>query len=306
MRSLLVPLDGSAFAERVLPLAMSLAGATGAKVRLALVHVPHPVIGGDAGPVPTPDFDLRVREEEYLAAKAAALDPKGRGVVSTAHLDGDPGPALEAEAHRGHDDLVVMATHGRGAFSRFWLGSVADYLVRHLELPILLVRPQDGDGPVAQYPFRKVLVPLDGSALAEQAIDLALDLGHQGSATPPALVLVSVIEPVLGAGEPGLPFAVPIEPRILEEHRRTAEERLRRATERLEARGIGVEARVVTAAGVGAAIVQEAADAGVDLIAMMTHGERGLRRMVLGSVADKVVRGATVPILLRRPGSGGG
>jgi nucleotide-binding universal stress UspA family protein len=298
MRSILVPLDGSRFAERVLPLAAQLADSHHASIRLALVHTPHPVLGSDGGPGMVPDLELRNREAEYLTAQMALLDPEGGRQVSTVHLDGDPGPALEAEAHRASVDLVVIATHGRGAFSRFWLGSVADYLVRHLGVPILLVRPAEEGASQPQFPFNHVLVPLDGSALAEQAIEPALALG---TGAAPRFTLMSVIEPVLGVGEPGLPFAVPVDPRLFDEHRRGAELRLTAAAERLGGRGVQVETSLVTAAGVGAAIVEEAQRVGAGLISMMTHGDRGLRRLMLGSVADKVLRGATVPILLGRP-----
>lgn len=301
MRSILVPLDGSSFAERVLPLAVQLAEGHGASIRLALVHTPHPIVGGEAGPGVVPDFDLRAREAEYLTSQADTIDPDKRGMVSTVHLDGDPGPALEAEVRRASVDLVVMATHGRGAFSRFWLGSVADYLVRHLEVPVLLIRPGQEAGSDSHYPFRHVLVPLDGSTLAEQAIEPALALAGGGSSTPPLLTLVTVVEPVLGVGEPGLPFAVPIEPRLFDEHRRAAEARLQVVASRLAARGIVVNTAVATDPGVAGAIVSEAERAGAGLISMMTHGDRGLRRLVLGSVADKVLRGATMPILLGRP-----
>jgi len=270
------------------------------------VHTPHPVIGGDAGPVPVPDMDIRAREREYLASLSRRMGlPEGLA-IDHVQLEGDPGPALEGEVRRGRDDMVVMATHGRGTFSRMWLGSVADFLVRHLEVPVLMLRPdtpqvEGGGDPSATLPFGHVLIPLDGSELAERILEPALELMRLSAVRPSKVTLLTVVEPVLGGGEAGLPFAVPLDPALLQEHRAIAERRLRVVAERLSAGGVVVDTQVVSAAGAGAAIAAEAGRLGARLIAMTTHGERGLRRLVLGSVADKVVRSSHIPTLVFRP-----
>ena len=300
-----MPLDGSEFAERVLPLAAEIATAAGARLRFALVHTPHPVIGGDAGPVPISDIDLRAKEGEYLTGLCRRVGlPEGLQ-VDQVQLEGDPGPALEGEVRRGQDDLVVMATHGRGTFSRMWLGSVADFLVRHLEVPVLLLRPDglraEGEGGPTDFPFGHVLIPLDGSELAERILPPALELMRLSTSGPSRVTLLTVVEPVLGGGEAGLPFAVPLDPTLLQEHRAIAEGRLSLVAQRLAAQGVTVDTQVVSATGAGAAIAAEAERVGARLIAMTTHGERGLRRLVLGSVADKVVRSSHIPTLVFRP-----
>ncbi len=270
------------------------------------MHTPHPVIGGDAGPVPVPDMDIRAREREYLASLSRRMGlPEGLA-IDHVQLEGDPGPALEGEVRRGRDDMVVMATHGRGTFSRMWLGSVADFLVRHLEVPVLMLRPdtpqvEGGGDPSATLPFGHVLIPLDGSELAERILEPALELMRLSAVRPSKVTLLTVVEPVLGGGEAGLPFAVPLDPALLQEHRAIAERRLRVVAERLSAGGVVVDTQVVSAAGAGAAIAAEAGRLGARLIAMTTHGERGLRRLVLGSVADKVVRSSHIPTLVFRP-----
>jgi nucleotide-binding universal stress UspA family protein len=113
--------------------------------------------------------------------------------------------------------------------------------------------------------------------------------------------LLSVVEPVLGAGEPGLAVAIPLNPELLEEQRRIAEHRLAGVQERLRAKALRVEARVITKTRPAEAILEAADRERVDLIAMTTHGEGGLRRLLLGSVAYKVVRGSHVPVLVLRP-----
>lgn len=301
--SILVPLDGSEFAESVLPIAAGLARGAGARLRLALVHQPHPLAGGEAGPVPVPDLDLRVRETEYLGRVAARLEDEDGPEVLSVFADGEPGPALEDLVRSGGDSLVVMATHGRGAFSRFWLGSTADYLVRHLDVPVLLVRPGASGAVDPTLPLRHAVVPLDASSLSERVLEPAMELLRLAGPGIRQITLVHVIEPVLGVGEPGLPFAVPIEPQLFARHQGEVERRLHRVAERLrgELEGLEVEVTVVSSALAAPAIVETATARGARFIAMTTHGQRGLRRVVLGSVTDKVVRSAECPVLVFRP-----
>ena len=92
-----------------------------------------------------------------------------------------------------------MTTHGRGPLARAWLGSVADELVRKTPIPILLTRPQEAKPVLDQAPvLRRVLIPLDGSSFAEQAMDPALALG---SLTEAEYILVRVIEPMIRGGD---------------------------------------------------------------------------------------------------------
>lgn len=294
-KSVLVPLDGSQFAEAALPLAALTARRLDASVRLALVHVPGTPPGDDAASI---DVAVQERERGYLAATASRLDPAGVVVPELTLLEGQPGPALAQELERRPADLVVMATHGRGAVSRMWLGSVADYLVRHLHGPILLVRPREGEPIYGSTRLEEVLIPLDTSTASEQVIEIALAIGGPAA----RMTLVHVVEPVLGVAEPALPFPMPMDPKLLEDLRRMAQARLDRVADRLRERGLGVVTRVLTGTGAAGMILEEAARGRYDLIAMTTHGEGGLRRMLVGSVADKVIRGADVPVLTLRPG----
>jgi nucleotide-binding universal stress UspA family protein len=298
VRSIFVPLDGSPFAEAALPLATSVARRAKARIRLALVHPAAPGVGlgGEAAAIAPV---VREREATYLAAMAERLGPGAS--VEVVHLDGHPGAALAAEVERGDDDLIVMATHGRGALSRMWLGSVADYLVRHVTVPLLLVRPGKDQPAYEGVRFSHVLVPLDASVTSEAILDPAmtlLDLAGDGLSR---VTLLTVLEPVFAAGEPGLPVALPLDPNLMEEQSRIAEKRLQSLVARLRSEGVEVDARVVTAATSPSAILELAEGENVDLIALTTHGEGGLRRVLVGRVADKVIRGAHVPVLVLRP-----
>src|SRR5262249_13166269 len=119
------------------------------------------------------------------------------GVSVTAQvLQGEVAETLCRQAAEAGADLVVMATHGRGPFGRFWLGSVADELIRHLHLPILLVRPEEAEVDLSRNALpSRVLVPLDGTELAEQILEPAVAL----AALLPAaeVTLLRVIKPVV-------------------------------------------------------------------------------------------------------------
>src|SRR5262249_30980903 len=145
IRSILMPLDGSTFGEHALPLAASLARSAGATLYLVHVHqvLPPETIAGVAV-MDSVDLHMRQDERAYLADVARRLRHAGPVAVEIALMDGEVVPALREYAQQQFIDLVVMSTHGRGALGRFWLGSVADELLRELPRPAILIRPHDG------------------------------------------------------------------------------------------------------------------------------------------------------------------
>jgi nucleotide-binding universal stress UspA family protein len=197
-------------------------------------------------------------------------------------------------------DLVVMTTHGRGAFSRFWLGSVTDELARRLPVPMLLVRPgQAGEAPDKVPDLRHILIPLDGTAVAEQVLLPATEVG---SLTQADYTLLRVVPPatVIGFDAAGVAmggFTPPAEENLALE----ARDYLDRVAARLRSQGHPVSTAIAIGQPPALAILAEAQDRGMDLVAMETHGRKGLTRLMLGSVADKVVRGSPLPVLVHRP-----
>jgi nucleotide-binding universal stress UspA family protein len=212
-------------------------------------------------------------------------------------LDGSITEAIQDRAVACGADLVVLTTHGRGAFSRFWLGSVADTLVRHAPLPILLVRPQETAPDLSQEPvLSEILIPLDGSALSEQILPRAIALGSLGHAT---YTLLQVVEPALGGFGTEL-YGATVDEQALVQARAQAQSYLDQVAMRLRAEGLRVHTVVLL--GLPAqAILEYTRTHAVDVVALATHGRSGVRRLLLGSVADKVVRGADIPVLLQRP-----
>ena len=297
--SLLVPLDGSPQSERALPVALALARCSAAEVELVHVHEP-PTVPGLA-PMYDTRFDVEVREtmRAELEATAERLRQAADVPVRTTFLDGSIAPTLEAHAALRRPELVVMTTHGRGGLSRLWLGSVADALVRHAGVPVLLVRgewfpPADAADPV----FRHVLVPLDGSSHAEAVLDYAVRLGAPSAMT---WTLLTVVAPRLITARPYPGTSTPADHDDLDERRHEAQTYLDRIATELRRAGTAVTTRVAVHLQVAPGILEAAAAERADLVALATHGRGAIPRLVLGSVANKVVRGAETSVLVLRP-----
>lgn len=298
-RSLLIPLDGSQFGEHALPLARAIACQSGATLHLVHVHVVRMPISVDAIPIFDEAIDAqdRAREQAYLDALARRISSDGAVRITTAVLDDPIAGALQSYAATHAIDLVVMTTHGRGAFSRFWLGSVADTLVRCAPMPILLIRPQETAPDLAQTPaIKHILVPLDMSALAEQVLPPTAALG---ALTEAAITLLHVIVPDAAGYETDWPIVRP-EVGVLAAICAATQSYLARIAERLGAQSLVVHTAVIGGQP-APAILEYAHEHVIDLIALATHGRSGAARILLGSIADKIVRGATTPVLLYRP-----
>jgi nucleotide-binding universal stress UspA family protein len=310
LEHLLVPLDGSRFAEQALPRAVSLATGSGGSIRL--VSVSQLPTGRRDAPVGTvPESGDRAgavtRTERYLDAVASDLRERDAGVeVSTQVLPpGNVVASLRQEMVEQRTDLVVMTTHGRGPLSRAWLGSVADGLVRTSQRPILLIRPADdaegvADDPAsspASAPFRRVLLPLDGSSVAEQILDHAAALARISNA---GIHLVRIVSPVRGGAFPYV--AAPArEPEATEDRIQAAGDELEAVAERLRRRDVPAEVEIKVHGQAAAGILEAVRTTEADVVAMSTRGRGGVERLILGSVADKVIRGASVPVLVHRP-----
>jgi len=309
---ILACVDGSAFAEQVVPTAVSLAERAGATLELVLVREPMPAWAAvpDLGPT---EVQARQAEERYLADLADRIRGTSKVPLETSLLEplttsqmsafavrqgltGDllnrpVAAAIALHASARQAGLVVLGTHGRGAFSRFWLGSVADEVARSVSMPVLLLRPEPGAAP-APATLRHLLVPLDRSPLAEAALAAAAALAKLTGAKLTLFHAVEMVSPFPDQPAPG---------GVAEYWRASGAAYLAEQAERLRAEGLTVEYTAAVSAGPAEAITGAAAQVGADAIAMATHGARGVRRLLLGSVADRVVRSTQLPVLLVRP-----
>ncbi len=299
-QSLLVPLDGSEFSERTLPIAHGLARATGASLHLAHVHVSHApdhflsntqfqYEGLDLS-----EYETRQREEEkaYLTEVVSRFPDSS---VDSALLEGNVADQIAAYATEVGADMMVMTTHGHTGVSRMWLGSVADALIRHTTLPVFLVHPGcEAYVPEDVRSLKHILVPLDGSELSMSILPSATTLAKAIGARLTLLHVVASTA-VLGAR------VFPLMPDDITPALAAAHERLEGIADGLAAEGLEVSVHIQEHEAPARAIAALGEGLGADLVALATHGYGGLKRALLGSVADKVLRSSSVPLLVKRP-----
>lgn len=292
---ILVPLDGSELAEKALDYAAELVDKTGAG--LVLLHVCH-----------SEGRYTRSMHQAYLdyTAERAGRRLAGAGAEATAVGSvvrvGDPATEVLRWAHENPASIIVMLTHGRSGISRWVMGSVADKVVRHSTVPVRLVRHV----AVGRFPFtagasdKRILVLLDGSEAAEQALPYAVDHAKMFDAE---LTLLRVCEaPFISSDYPEAVMALTWEEHVeritsLEEHR--CGSYLNEVTARLQ--GLGLKVKAASLLGKPAQAILEYLDHNeFDLVAMTTHGRSGVARWTLGSVAGKVLGETRAPVLLIR------
>lgn len=297
---ILLPVDGSTFSEHALPYALHAARTAGAGVILTLVHDRQTPIATDLvmrDAIDEWEEKQAQHEAAYLDALAERLNQEHGIAVRPLLLSGEVVPALEREVRVHEIDLVVMTTHGRAGLARAWLGSVADALIRRLEVPVLLVRPGE-DEPQARLPedgYRHVLIALDGSEQAERAIEPALALA---AAPATRFTLLRMAAPPAAVTSPYLPHAARITHDETEQRTAESQQYLDGMVARLKERGRDVLAVTTVDYHAAHAILRYADDNDIDLIAMSTHGRSPISRLVLGSTTDKVVRASAVPVLV--------
>lgn len=289
-----VPVDGSTFAEWALPMALKLASVLRASLEVFSVYDDEPAVGG------WPLSPERVRQtldeyqDELVARIAAASDVP----VAAAVVGGSVGKTVVEYIQRSDPLLVVMSTHGRGPLSRAWMGSVADRVIRFATMPVLLVRPEEEGTPdcASPPPLQTLLVALDGSERAEAGLEWATRLGRAVDAS--YVIVRAVPEPHVVSSY--LPHTIKERERALERGRIEADEYLTAVRDRLADAGYDVRSEVSVGGSVSGDILRLASHLPADLVVVTTHGRSGLARVVLGSVSDKVVRGADRPVLVIR------
>lgn len=304
MKRILVPLDGSEFAEGAIRPAEALARKHGAEIHLASIvsEVPPAPLAAEAGELIAQWLDdEEKRMTEYLRKVTAEIVARSPALRVEAHTQVGPvTKSLEIMADELDADLVVMTTHGRGTFQRAWLGSIADRLLRRMAHPLLLIKEGPDGVPLfgdSGSPAR-VLVPLDGSEAAERALDVLAQVLWTGH--PAHLILASVVAEGFPLANVYLPHEVSDEAERAKRKER-AEAYLEEVARRVGADGFAaVETRVLEADEPAHGLLRFCEANGVDLITLSTHGRGGVSRFFLGSVADKLVRGTDVPVLVTR------
>ena len=275
---LLVPLDATVESAVALPLAKTLASATGADVTLLRV-----VESRSVEPIAAANLGLIAHE----LAGAVPVEPVVRM--------GDPADKIVREAKARKCDLIVMATHGRSGVGRALLGSVTERVLASSPAPVLALRP----GGQRVSGIQKLLVPVDGTPGGAVARGAALGLARHTGAVLQLLQVVVAIPAYVYDSLPGATVGGYVDAMWDDDALTGAQSYVDALVARLTSDGIAAEGRAVYGA-VPETIVRVAEGEGADMIVMSTHALTGPARAALGSVADAVVRTSSRPVLLVR------
>ena len=294
---IMAPTDGSDAELPALEVALKLARRFDAELRLVRVETPPVVVDPRSGPGVLEQTEeslveaRRIREKK-LEALAAQLGKRGASRIVSSLESGRIEETLRDYADRFGVDLIVMSSHARGGLQRLNLGSVTDYLIRNTDIPTLVVRPSHSSS--RNGPFERVIVPLDGSPLAEQVIPHVKALTEGSSAS---VNLVRVLRPVTYSQkqimQPGLPW--------WDDAVAEAESYLDRIAGSFRDTGLSVTKEVLMGDDVAAVILEYCARAGTDLLAIATHGVGGIKRLMFGSIADEITRRSPTSVLVFHP-----
>lgn len=316
---LLVPLDGSERAERALPVAERIARANKGRITLIqAMSLPLPI----GAPYDTAALSAYSIEQGEAEATAYLTRIAGRPLLSglqveTVAATGGPALSILDTAREQGVDLIVLCSHGRTGPARWVLGSVAAHVARQSPVPVLVLREQGPalahPHPAAERPLR-VLVPLDGSPFAEAALVPAaeLALALTGSGDPDsvprraerAAIHLTVVLPPSDLDRENLPDTLAFDG--ARAYLRSTADHLRETFPRLSvtwsvASGLDVADALLRVAATGEDTAGAMPGGRSDLIAMATHGRSGIARWTLGSIADRVLQGTKLPLLMVRP-----
>jgi len=297
---IMAPTEGSDSERAALSVAVKLAQRFDADLRLVRVETAPLVIETVARPPVLEITEQTLRDERLarlrkLEALGTELRVLGEIPVITALEDGPVAPTLRDYAKKFNVDLIVMSSHSRGGLKRITLGSVTDYLVRQTNIPVLIVKPPVSFiGATPEETVGRIIVPLDGSVLAEQILPEVSALALRLNST---VSLLHVLTPVTYSQkeimQPGLPW--------WDTDIALADAYLARAARYLTDEGVTVSKDVVLSDDIAAAILDYAARTRADLIAIATHGNGGMSRFVFGTVADEVTRKSSSSLLVFHP-----
>jgi len=301
IRRIIVPLDGSPFAEHAIPLAVSIAARAGAQLEFIAVSKP-PFSSQYIRGVRMYDDDM-VRHgiamhRSYLMECQERVSASRAIDANCTVINGNVVETLSAYIAASGADLVVMTTHGGGSPSASWLGSVSERMIRESHLPLLMVRPTATSWSLEELPtIRRIMVPSDGSESAERGLRNAVSLAETFRAEVLLLGVVEESGPWPGVGL----VSMPVSGGLLDVEGEALHADLTTSATRCAEPGVAIRILVERHVSTVTAIAEVAAREQVDLLAMSTHGRGAIGRFLLGSIADKVLRTSMIPVLLNGP-----
>ncbi len=299
-KRILVPLDGSKLAEQVLPYVKVIGKLPGSRIELfrAVESSPRDLEDPKHGVYShSTASGIQSRVEAWLETIAQPMRQEGLTVTCTA-IVGDPAHCIVDEAKKEPSSLIAMTTHGRTGLARWMLGSVTDKVLRTAVNPLLIIRSQDHEADTPEIALKEVIVPLDGSQVAEQVLDnvtpIAVALGL-------VVTMVRVIPPegyYFGYMDYAARYYGDVAP--AEDATHQAATYLSKVAEPVREAGVAEVRELLLRGNPATAIIDLAQATPDNLVAMTTHGRSGVRRWLLGSVTDRVVRHSGDPVLVIR------
>lgn len=290
-KRMLIPLDGSPLAEKVIPYAKRIANMLNLELIFLYVYKHNESIS---------KFVCKAYIERVAEMVNAGLSSKGE------IIKGNPAKTITNYTNEHSIDLVLLATHGQSGFGRWTTGSTAHKVITLSKTPILLIRPNTSRNLMPDGWPKTILIPLDGSQLAESVIpsvEIFTDQMHKRI----EVTLLKVCEP------PDLLSDYPeaIMQLSWKEHVKRVTTVTQQACglylgqvqKRLEEKGMKIRSKVLFGDrdNVAPEIAGYISKNDCDLIAMSTHGHSGISEWPYGHVADRLVRTVSVPLLLVRP-----
>jgi len=296
---ILVPLDGSTVAEQVLPYVRFLAARLQIPARLLGVVDPAAIavsgLSHDPRYIGRLTEDGRRASESYLARLSKTFSENS---VTCCVEIGQPEVVIIETAAQNKGTLVAMATHGRTGMSRWLLGSVAEKVLRGSTNPLLLVRAGEGGRGDGSLKIETVIVPLDASPLAETVLRDVTDLAK---VLQLKIILAHAYNVPLSAYYGAEDYGSPDYRSLAAQLKDEAHKYLDRKVEELKGGGLAQVSSVLSEGFAAEEIIALTRSEPDSLLAMCTHGYSGVKRWVLGSVTEKVVRHCGDPVLVVRP-----
>lgn len=307
IETILVPTDFSGTAAEALAYARALADRTRGRIVLVTVidkqylsGAADPLLQG-AGGVSTEWFsqlgDEASRRIENLVSELRASGLSAEGRIT----EGDPAEMIELAADELHADVIVMGTHSRTGVSRLLLGSVTDRVTRVARCPVLAVPPHsytdEAGVPKTDEPFERILFATDFSSGADPALTTTRELA---TALRSEVILTHAWEPpeMAYGGYPGAEFPpLPMPRKNIDKVQADLRFKLEQLAKDIESLGVRARYELLDTRP-DRGVVELADRLGASLIVVGTHGRRGLNRLILGSVASRILRQASIPVLV--------
>jgi nucleotide-binding universal stress UspA family protein len=288
LRKILVPLDGSEIGELALVYAKELASAIDLEVQMACATESR-----DKQAVWSCSLYLE-KVAERLSTQIKRINPKSE--VNTVTVDGEPAEALIDYTQKKGIDLVIMMSHGRSGIMPWAMGSTANKIIQKSKVPVLMIRAEQAvsrQRPVQV--FKNILIPLDGSALGEAALDLTKTIAH---AMKSKVILLFVVETVEYVHSIGGPDHFVYSEMQVEKMKKDATQYLGKVQEQFDGGNVQLMLRTGEPAR---EIIRLSDEEKVSIVAMSSHGKTGITRWMMGSTSSKILHAGKTPLLLVRP-----